>query len=98
MYPSDYNELLAYATIDELPKTSRISVIIHYCSQSRCSTSIIPAEVENTEYLRRFETVTKVKNNCYLYHYGYVEPTERITKIYEKVLKEAHLFGAGGGI
>jgi len=56
--PGDYNEILARTTVDTLPPTTSISVIVHYCMQSGCSASVIPASVRLTEYLSSYEVVT----------------------------------------
>jgi len=58
LHPGEYNEILARTTVDTLPPTSSISVIVYYCMQSGCSVSVIPASVRSTEHLSSYEVVT----------------------------------------
>ena len=58
--PNDWSELFAYGGINSLPKTSRLTVFVRYCSIKQCSTSFIGANERSTEYLIRevYYTVT----------------------------------------
>jgi len=58
LHPLEWNELFAKSFVDVLPPTSTVSVLIYYCTPSRCSTSVISANVRSAEYLSSYEVIT----------------------------------------